>query len=96
MLPFGGDVGVLTMDQQQTDAAITLQDVRRLWLERAQKQRELDAIDRAIALALGINGEDRPAKQRLSRSDIRTLFRTTPNECLPKKKRHESALARAR
>ena len=75
---------------------LTLSDIYRLVLKRTQKQRELDAIDRAISLAVGINGEDRPEKQRLSRNDIRTLFRTAPNECLPKKKRHGLVGARAR
>ena len=55
------------MDQQQSDAVATLSDIYRLVLERAQKQRELDAIDRAISLAVGIDGEDRPKKSRLSK-----------------------------
>ena len=76
------------MDKQQPDIAATLQDIRRLVLERDQKKRELDAIDRAISIAVGIDGEGRPQKQPLSRSDMRTLFRTTSNECLPKKKRY--------
>jgi hypothetical protein len=84
------------MDQQQSDAVATLSDIYRLVLERAQKQRELDAIDRAISLAVGIDGEDRPKKPQLSRNDFRTLCRSNHHERLPTKKRHELKGARTR
>lgn len=71
--------------QQPTDIE-TLREVRRLLVEREAKKRELDAIDRAISLAVGLDDNDRPKHPRLSRSQIRTLART-PHERLPAKKR---------
>lgn len=75
------------MTQQQEDIAGILQDIRRLVVEREQKKRELDAIDRAISLAVGIDGEDRPKKPRFSRKELRMMCGIN-RECVPAKKRH--------
>lgn len=69
-----------------SDAADSLREIRRLLAEREAKQREVDDLDRAIARAAGLADADRPERQRLSRSDFRTLCRTT-HERIPKKKR---------
>ena len=71
---------------QPTDAAESLREIRRLLAEREAKQREIDDLDRAIARAAGMADDDRPDRQRLSRSDFRNLCRIT-NERIPKKKR---------
>jgi len=75
------------MTQGVEDMAATLREVRHLLLEREKIKRQLDAIDRAIALAVGIDGEDRPKKPRLSQKDIGMLIRTGHNERIPAKKR---------
>jgi hypothetical protein len=73
------------MPQQSTEQA-TLQEVRRLLAERAQKKRELDAIDLAISVAVGMDIADRPQKATLSKTAFRALCRPS-HERLPEKKR---------
>lgn len=74
------------MQQQPTDAE-RMQEVRRLWSERAAKEKELASIDRAINIAVGLEEEDRPKRPRLSRADIRNISRAPRNECVSTKKR---------
>lgn len=74
------------MQHQPTDIA-ALQEVRRLLAERAAKQREMESIDRAINIAVGLEEEDRPKRPRLSRADIRNISRAPKNERVPTKKR---------
>ena len=76
------------LNKDQIEATTALQEVRRLVAERDQKKRELDAIDRAISLVVGVDGEDRPVRPRLSKNDIRMLFKASNNECISKKKRY--------
>ena len=73
-------------NQQAEDITAMVQEVRRLLLERAQKKRELDAIDHAIAAVVGVE-EDRPSRQRLSKKDLRNLCRARVYERVPEKKR---------
>ena len=75
------------MTQSVEDMAATLREVRRLLAERDQKKRELDAIDRAISLAVGMDGEDRPKKPSLSIKDFKALCRSVNHERVPAKKR---------
>ena len=59
------------MQSQPTDSGIDQRELRRLLAERASKQRELDAIDRAIEVVAGVVLEDRPKRPSLSRSNFR-------------------------
>lgn len=73
-------------EQQPADNAV-IQEVRRLLAERETKKRDIDAIDRALMLAVGLSDEDRPKKPRLDRDTFRTLCGVGSNERLSKKKR---------
>ena len=74
------------MSQQPTEQG-TLQEVRRLLAERAAKQKELEVIDHAINIAVGLEEELRPTRQTLSKKDFRNACRVYPNERIPAKKR---------
>ena len=50
-----------------------MQEVRRLLADRKAKQREIDAIDRALELAAGMDTEDRPTKPRMTREGLRRM-----------------------
>lgn len=65
------------MTSSQSTEVSTLSEVRRIVVERAEKKKELDALDRALESIVGLSGHDRPQKPRLSSSDIR-------NACLKK------------
>lgn len=73
------------MDTTNEELRRVLTDIRRLLLERDAKKKEMDAIDHAIALAVGL-GEDRPKKRRLSVSEFRTLCGMSYD--ISKKKQH--------
>lgn len=66
------------MDSITTDDRVTIMEVRRLLAERAAKKQELDALDNALENLVGLCGQDRPKKPRLSNADIR-------NACCSKK-----------
>lgn len=72
------------MNTQSADDK-ALAEVRRLLLEREAVKKRLDGIDQAINLAVGISNEDRPLKERLSKSDFHKLV--NGHERVPKKKR---------
>lgn len=71
---------------QSTDIAKTLLEVRRLLAEREAKKIEMDAIDRAIRLAVGLSEEDRP-KNDMPADVFRAICRSPQYERVSKKKR---------
>ena len=50
-----------------------LLEVRRLLLERADKQKELEAIDRAIEEAAGVESNSRPKRTPIKSKNLRQL-----------------------